>query len=141
MHVIDPRQATVFVVEDNHHNLFLFEILLIEGVGIRYYQGVTKGNDLFDAITKHPAMNIDIVLLDIRLPGDDGYTVCQKMRDHPRFTKTTIIAITAEGTPDAVRKAREAGFDGFLTKPIERHRFPDQIRRICAGESIWEYRQ
>ncbi len=139
MQSIDPRQATVFVVEDNHHNLFLFEMLLIEEVGVKYYQGVASGKDLFAVVTNHPAMKVDIVLLDIRLPGDDGFTVCKQMREHPRFADATIVAITADITPGNIQRAREAGFNGFLGKPINRHRFPEQIQRICAGESIWDY--
>ncbi len=140
MKIVDPRQASIFVVEDNHHNQFVFEILLIETVGVRYYQSLTSGKELLSAIAKHPTMTIDIVLLDIRLPGDDGYTICRQLRDHPRFVDTTIVAITAEASSETLQRAREAGFDSFIGKPIDRNRFPAQIRKICAGEAVWEHR-
>ncbi|HEY1011641.1 MAG TPA: response regulator [Herpetosiphonaceae bacterium] len=138
MPAIDPRKATVLVVEDNHHNLFLFELLLIEDVGVRYYQGLASGAELFATIRNHPLMRIDLILLDLRLRGDDGLTICRKLRDDPRFAATTIVATTADVTPATAEAVREAGFDGFIAKPINRHRFPDQIRQLCAGRTVWD---
>ena len=50
-----------------------------------------------------------------------------------------IVAVTAEASVEQMNKAREAGFDGFLGKPLDPDRFPDQIRRILNGEQVWEF--
>jgi two-component system cell cycle response regulator DivK len=48
------------------------------------------------------------------------------------------VAVTAEASLEQLTKARQAGFDGFLGKPLDMDRFPDQVRRILAGEPVWE---
>jgi two-component system cell cycle response regulator DivK len=50
-----------------------------------------------------------------------------------------IIAVTAEASLEQMKKAKDSGFDGFLGKPLDPDRFPDQIRRILSGEPVWEY--
>jgi two-component system cell cycle response regulator DivK len=49
-----------------------------------------------------------------------------------------VIAVTAEASQEQINKARASGFDGFLGKPLDPDRFPEQIRRILANESVWE---
>ena len=62
----------------------------------------------------------------------------RKIRASPELKTTKVIAVTAEASLEQINKARAAGFDGFLGKPLDMDRFPDQIRRILAGESVWE---
>jgi two-component system cell cycle response regulator DivK len=50
-----------------------------------------------------------------------------------------IIAVTAEASLEQMNKARDSGFDGFLGKPLDPDRFPEQIRRILSGEPVWEF--
>ena len=50
-----------------------------------------------------------------------------------------IIAVTAEASTDQMNKAKNSGFDGFLGKPLDPDKFPDQIRRILSGEPVWEF--
>ena len=60
------------------------------------------------------------------------------MRSAPQFKDTLVVAVTAEASSEQIAKARLAGFDGFLGKPLDPDRFPDQIRRILNGEAVWE---
>jgi two-component system cell cycle response regulator DivK len=76
--------------------------------------------------------------MDIFLPEEDGYQVHERLRAHSRFKDTLIIAVTADVSVDNMDRARSAGFDGFIGKPIDPDRFPNQIRRILQGEDIWE---
>jgi two-component system cell cycle response regulator DivK len=76
--------------------------------------------------------------MDIRLPYEDGYGALRKIRASTALKETRVVAVTAEASIDHMNKARAAGFDGFLGKPLDMDRFPDQIRRILAGESVWE---
>ena len=77
--------------------------------------------------------------MDIRLPYEDGYGAQKKLRAAERFKLIPIVAVTAEASVEQMKKAREAGFDGFLGKPLDPDRFPDQIRRILNGEQVWEF--
>jgi two-component system cell cycle response regulator DivK len=63
----------------------------------------------------------------------------KKIRSAEHLKSIPIIAVTAEASQDQMNKARESGFDGFLGKPLDPDRFPEQIRRILNGESVWEY--
>jgi two-component system cell cycle response regulator DivK len=76
--------------------------------------------------------------MDIRLPYEDGYAALQKVRSANRLKDTVIVAVTAEATQEQMAKARAAGFNGFLGKPLDPDRFPDQIRRLLRGEPVWE---
>jgi two-component system cell cycle response regulator DivK len=76
--------------------------------------------------------------MDIRLPYEDGFGALQKIRSSSSLKNTRVAAVTAEASPDQLRKARDAGFDGFIGKPIDPDRFPDQVRRVLAGEPVWE---
>ena len=49
-----------------------------------------------------------------------------------------MVAVTAEASQEQLTRAREAGFDGFLGKPLDPDRFPEQIRRLLRGEQVWE---
>ncbi|MBN1966439.1 MAG: response regulator, partial [Anaerolineae bacterium] len=83
---------------------------------------------------------LDLILMDIRLPYEDGYQALRKIRSHPRLRETRVVAVTAEASEDEMHKAQQAGFDGFLGKPLDPDRFPDQVRRILRGEGVWEWR-
>ena len=81
----------------------------------------------------------DLILMDIRLPYEDGYGALKKIRASNRLKSIPIIAVTAEASTDQMNKARASGFDGFLGKPLDPDKFPDQIGRILNGESVWEF--
>ena len=81
---------------------------------------------------------VNLILMDLRLPHEDGYEALHQIRNDAHLQDTLVVAVTAHGSADEMQKAREAGFDGFLSKPLDADRFPDQIRRILNGESIWD---
>jgi two-component system cell cycle response regulator DivK len=81
---------------------------------------------------------LDLILMDIRLPYEDGYGALKKIRAAERLKTIPIVAVTAEASMEQMDKARASGFDGFLGKPLDPDRFPDQIRRILSGEPVWE---
>jgi two-component system cell cycle response regulator DivK len=83
---------------------------------------------------------VDLILMDIRLPYEDGYQALQKLRANPRLKDTVVCAVTAEASEDQMRRARKAGFNGFLGKPLDPDRFPAQIRRLLKGEEVWEWK-
>lgn len=131
---VDPKEATILVVEDNLQNFVLIARLL-GYLGVRDIQWKASGWQVLEFAEQLP--RIDLILLDIHLPYEDGYEVLRRIRADPRFRETRVVAVSAEATEDNMRRAREAGFDGFIGKPIDPDAFPDQIRRILAGEGIW----
>jgi len=81
---------------------------------------------------------LDLILMDIRLPYEDGYGALRKIRQSPNFRNVPVIAVTAEASVEQLNKARQAGFNGFLGKPLDPDRFPDQIQHILTGDPVWE---
>ena len=130
------KDATVLVVEDNVSNFVLIARML-GYLGI-HCEWKTSGYEVVEYADTLP--RLDLVLMDIRLPYEDGYGALKKIRDSERLKSTTIVAVTAEASPEQIKKARAAGFDGFLGKPLDPDRFPEQIQRILNGEEVWELR-
>ena len=130
-----PKDCTILVVEDNVSNFVLIARML-GYLGI-HCEWKTSGYEVVEYADTLP--RLDLVLMDIRLPYEDGYGALKKIRASERLKSIPIIAVTAEASQDQMAKAQDSGFDGFLGKPLDPDRFPDQIRRILAGEPVWEY--
>jgi len=137
---INPQQAQVVVVEDNADNLFIATDLLQAVVKVHYCNGRASGRQLFKLLESKPTLRPNLILLDIQIPHEDGYTVLQQIRRHSRLQDTVVVAVTANVMPQDVDRARAAGFNGFIGKPINARRFPQQIERILAGDAVWEPR-
>ncbi len=129
-----PKDITVLVVEDNVSNFVLIARML-GYMGI-HCEWKTSGYEVVEYADTLP--RLDLILMDIRLPYEDGYGALRKIRASPALKDTLVIAVTAEASLEQINKARASGFDGFLGKPLDMDRFPDQIRRILAGEPVWE---
>ena len=128
------KDATVLVIEDNVSNFVLIARML-GYLGI-HCEWKTSGYEVVEYADTLP--RLDLVLMDIRLPYEDGYGALKKIRESDRLKNTTIVAVTAEASSEQIKKARAAGFDGFLGKPLDPDRFPEQIQRILEGEEVWE---
>lgn len=131
---IAPQEATVLVVEDNVSNFVLIARML-GYMGI-HCEWKTSGYEVVEYADTLP--RLDLILMDIRLPYEDGYGALKKIRSSPSLQETLVIAVTAEASQDQVNKARASGFDGFIGKPLDPDRFPEQIRKILANEPVWE---
>lgn len=133
---VDPGEAHVLVVEDNVPNFVLIARMLAF-MGVQRCEWKTSGWHVVQFADTLP--RVDLILMDIRLPYEDGYQALAKIRDHQRLANTLVIAVTAEASEDQLQKAKAAGFDGFLGKPLDPDRFPEQIRRVLNGEEVWEW--
>lgn len=129
-----PKDCTVLVVEDNVSNFVLIARML-GYLGI-HCEWKTSGYEVVEYADTLP--RLDLILMDIRLPYEDGYGALKKIRASERLKTVPIVAVTAEASLEQMDKARASGFDGFLGKPLDPDRFPDQIRNILNGEPVWE---
>jgi two-component system cell cycle response regulator DivK len=136
--VAEPRHAQILIVEDNLFNYRLMARLLALR-GIENCEWMVSGAQVAEPAGSPGALrDFDLILMDIYLPREDGYQLLARLRRNPSFARTPIVAVTADATPDNLRRAREAGFDGFIGKPINSARFPDQVGKLLRGEPVWE---
>lgn len=104
----------MLVVEDNADQLTLVSMVLRQkGYSVR---GAANG---LDAIEIAQRWNPAVVLLDIGLPGVNGYEVARRLRADPTVQRARLIALTGYGRESDIALAKEAGFDGHLTKPFD----------------------
>jgi two-component system cell cycle response regulator DivK len=133
---VDLKDVCVLIVEDNVRNYALLARLL-SFMGIRQAEWKRSGWQVLE-FARDTMSRVDLILLDIHLPEEDGYEVFYRLRQEDRFGSTRIVAVTADVSKVNLNRAKSVGFDGFLAKPINVDLFPDQIRRILEGESIWD---
>ena len=100
----------------------------------RVIEWIGEGIRIYDETQPRP----DLVLMDLHLPYQDGYEALAKLRSDPRFAETRVVAVTADANPTTMEKVKKAGFDGFLGKPIDPDKFPNQIIEILQGENVWD---
>ena len=132
---VQPKDAIILVVEDNFQNFVLITRLLAY-LGVKKCEWKASGWQVLEFAESLP--HIDLILMDIFLPEEDGYQVLDRLRAHRRFKDTLVVAVTADASRDNMERARSAGFDGFIGKPLDPDRFPNQVRNILQGEAIWE---
>jgi two-component system cell cycle response regulator DivK len=130
-----PQDATVLVIEDNLSN-FLLIARLLAYTGVEHCEWKASGWQVLEFAESLPY--IDLILMDIFLPEQDGYEALESLRAESRFQDTLIVAVTADASQQNMKRAQQAGFDGFIGKPLDPDRFPKQIRRILQGEPVWE---
>jgi len=133
---VDIKDACVLIVEDNVRNYALLARLLVF-LGVKQTEWKRSGWQVLEFV-KDAMPRVDLILLDIHLPEEDGYEVLERFRNDERFSKTLIVAVTADVSQANLNRSKLAGFDGFLAKPINVDLFPDQIRRVLQGESVWD---
>jgi two-component system cell cycle response regulator DivK len=104
---------TILVADDSVVSRELVREAL-EEIGYR----VVEAADGHEALAKALETVPDLVLLDIRMPGLDGYATVRAMREDPRLARMPILALTAFAMRGDHEKAVSAGFDGYLSKPI-----------------------
>jgi two-component system cell cycle response regulator DivK len=119
----------ILVVEDNERNLKLLRDLLeYEGYDVRVAR---TGEDAVTLAVKEPP---DLVLMDLQLPGIDGMDALHRLRESPRTVDVPVVAVTAQAMKQDRERVLQAGFNGYVEKPISVRAFPDQVRKFLSGE-------
>ena len=121
--------ATIVIVEDQPDNLKLLTMLLtLKGHRV---VGLPNGDRVAEIVrTEQPPPAL--VLLDIQLPGRDGYAVLEELKALPERS-WKVVALTAHAMPEDRARAEAAGFDGYITKPIDVRTFPEEVARYLPG--------
>jgi CheY-like chemotaxis protein len=119
--------ARILIIEDNPDNMKLFAAVL--GLHGHAVVGRADGQGLLEVLdTERP----DLILMDIQLPGQDGFALLSEIRrSHHRNVR--VVALTAHAMTGDEDRAMEAGFDGYITKPINVRSFPDQVAAALGG--------
>jgi two-component system, cell cycle response regulator DivK len=121
----------ILVVEDNERNLKLLrDVLEYAGYDVRVARTAEDGITL--AVSEPP----DLVLMDLQLPGIDGMEALRRLRESPGTADIPVVAVTAQAMKQDRERALDAGFNGYLEKPISVRAFPDQVRRFLSGEEV-----
>ncbi len=113
----------ILVVEDNDKNLKLARDLL-EWAGFVVEAATTGEDGVAVALRSAP----DLILMDLQLPGIDGFEALTRLREHDETRGVPVVALTASAMAMDRERALAAGFDGFLEKPIDVRAFPGQVR-------------
>jgi two-component system cell cycle response regulator DivK len=117
--------STILIVEDNEKNMKLARDVL-QSRGYATLEAVTGEDGVRMAIERKP----DLVLMDIQLPGINGIEALRQVRTDPGCARIPIVAFTASVMSTDRSQITEAGFDGFIGKPINLKEFLDTVKHV-----------
>ncbi len=120
------QSATRILLVEDHPEVAQAQARLLRAIGY----DVAIAQDGYEALAMARSDEPDIILLDIGLPGLDGYEVAAALKADDRTRAIRLIALTAYGTPDDLRRSRELGFEAHLVKPATL----DQLRRVLESD-------
>jgi CheY-like chemotaxis protein len=120
--------ARILVVEDNPQNLKLVSVLL-KSAGHEVAAAVDAG-EAEEALARQLP---DLILMDLGLPGKDGYSLTRELRERPSTAELPILAVTSFAMKGDEGRAREAGCTAYLTKPLDRVVFLKQVDELLAN--------
>ena len=123
--------ARILVADDNTANLDLM-LYLLRAFGYEA-EGVSNGQAAYEAARSG---TFALVLADILMPELDGYELARRLKAEPAFAAIPLVAVTALAMPGDRERIDEAGFDGYVAKPIDPASFIGEIERYLTGCSV-----
>jgi CheY-like chemotaxis protein len=128
MTIFGNTPATILIADDYADNRELLRLLLTRA---KYnVQETSSGQECLKMATEQPP---DLIMLDLLMPGLDGWEVCRALRSDPRTARIPCVAVTAS---DSDRKrALESGFNGYILKPFNRPELFETIARLLSSKS------
>jgi len=119
----------ILIVEDNEKNRKLARDVL-QFKGYRTIEAETGEDGVALALEQKP----DLILMDYQLPGIDGIEAFRRIRGDASTAHIPIVAITASAMPEEAKKMKDAGFDGFQTKPINVKEFTQAVATVLSAK-------
>jgi two-component system, cell cycle response regulator DivK len=119
----------ILIVEDNDKNLELVRDLL-QVSGYHTLEAMNAADGVAVAAAHRP----DLILMDVQLPDSDGVAALERLRAQPGLVLTTVVALTAFAMREDRERLLAAGFDGYVSKPIEIRAFLEQVQQFCGRE-------
>ena len=117
----------ILVVEDNEQNRILMRQILT-------YHGydVLEATDGLTGLEMARAHMPALILVDIQMPVMNGFMVIRELRNNPELRKIKVIAVTSFAMKGDREKALQAGFDEYVTKPIDTRKFPELVKQVLS---------
>lgn len=119
--------ARILIVDDHPGNVKLLSFILTK-VGY----DVRVAGDALQALAALAEVRPELILMDLQLPGMDGLTLTRQLKANPLHREIIVVAVTASAMKGDEQRAREAGCDGYITKPIDTRLLPDLVKRYLA---------
>lgn len=133
-------ELRVLYVEDDAPSRRLLQMLLRGRMGLEHVTIFEDSQD-FLARVNQLEPKPTLILLDIHLKPYDGFQMLEMLRTQAWAANVPIVALTASVMNEEVRQLTNAGFNACLAKPIDMTTFPDILRQIVDGETIWNVLQ
>ena len=118
------QDETILVVDDNHDNVEILQTFL-ESRGYR----VAAATDGKSALAKLDEVHPALVLLDVMMPGMDGWQVCRTIKNHPDFATVRVMMVTAKGGFEDKFEGMRSGADDYVVKPVDLNELAEKVRR------------
>lgn len=131
------RKYHYLYVEDDELSREIMGILLENLVGVGSLT-LFESSENFMVRLRALRPKPDFILLDIHIGPQNGYKLLKMIRRETGFQNSKVIAVTASVMTEEVKKLQADGFDGALAKPLDMSTFPMLIKRLEAGETVWQ---
>lgn len=121
-------KATILVVDDNTDNVEILRAFL-ESRGFT----IAEARDGRTALSRMEEIKPDLVLLDVMMPGMDGWEVCRVIKQHPQLGDTKVVMVTAKGGFEDKFEGLRSGADDYVVKPVDFKDLMDKVERNLAA--------
>lgn len=130
------NNISVLIVEDDKINRQVLNILLTKAMNLQHIEEWADSDQFLERM-KQLHKKPDLIIMDIMIDPIDGFEMFTQLRSDPQYDAIKVIAHTAGVMDEQVSRMQALKFDGLISKPITREIFPQLVRRIMKGESIW----
>lgn len=125
----DKYEKKILIVDDESANILLLnKMLAFDG-----YKNIITTLDPKEVLLLHKENGFDMILLDINMPEMDGYAVLEQLRNMDDFSTTAVVAISGDTSPSDIKKALEAGFVNYITKPMKMNELLEMIDKALMA--------
>lgn len=126
----ETERGLVLIVEDDEDSRYVYKAIL-EDNGFEVVTATSGDDGLRLAQERHP----QVILMDVSIPGMDGWSVTSRLKGDPKTAGIPLIIITAHAFPEDLRRAEKVGCDAFLTKPCEPRQVLQEVLRMLEGDN------